>query len=108
MKRTNTLLAAVAIASILTTAMNARASDGDAGKQVVNINTATVTELAYLPGVGESRAKAIVQYRSKQPFEKVEDLMRVKGIGRKGFKNMSSYLSVQGPTTVTAKIKLAK
>jgi len=48
----------------------------------VNINTATVTELDAIPYIGEVKAKAIVDYRSsKGPFQSVQELVNVKGIG---------------------------
>ena len=50
----------------------------------VNINTANVEELATLPGIGSTKAEAIVQYRKDNgQFKKVEDLTDVKGIGDK-------------------------
>lgn len=55
-------------------------SYGAAGK--LNINTATVEELETLPGIGERKAAAIVEYRGANgPFERVEDLVEVSGIG---------------------------
>jgi competence protein ComEA len=84
---------------------NCQAETSSAG-QVVNLNTATAKELSYLPGVGQSKAEAIIKYRSNRQFKKVEDLMRVKGIGRKTFKKIRAYLTVDGPTTAKGKIKL--
>ncbi|NBY45226.1 MAG: ComEA family DNA-binding protein [Acidimicrobiia bacterium] len=50
--------------------------------QLININLASVIELEQLPGVGPSTAKAIVAYREKNgAFLKVEDLLKVRGIG---------------------------
>ena len=50
----------------------------------VNINTADVDELATLPGIGSTKAEAIVQYRKANgQFKKIEDLTEVKGIGDK-------------------------
>ena len=47
----------------------------------VNINTAGVEELMTLKGVGESRAQAIIAWRTEQgPFEKPEDIMQISGI----------------------------
>jgi len=52
------------------------------GRRIVNVNTANVSELMELPGIGETLAGRIVEYRKRNgPFEKVEDLMMVEGIG---------------------------
>lgn len=62
----------------------------------VNINTADVEKLCSLPGVGEGRAKAIVEYREKQGrFQKKEDIMQVSGIGEKMYERMEAYLAVE-------------
>lgn len=54
------------------------------GEQKLNVNTATPAELEELNGLGPTRAKAIVQYREEHgPFQKVEDLQNVSGIGEK-------------------------
>jgi len=56
----------------------------EAGK--ININEASVEELAQLKNVGTKYAESIVQYRKENgPFEKPEDITRVKGIGPKTF-----------------------
>lgn len=49
----------------------------------VNINTGTVEELStLLVGIGEKKAKLIIDYRTENgPFKKIEDLMLVKGVG---------------------------
>ena len=53
-----------------------------AASQLININLASVIELEQLPGVGPATAKAIVAYREKfGAFLKVEDLLKVRGIG---------------------------
>ena len=55
-------------------------SYGATGK--LNINTATAEELETLPGIGERKAAAIVEYRGANgPFERVDDLIEVSGIG---------------------------
>jgi competence protein ComEA len=58
---------------------------GNTGAQptrLINLNTATASELDSLPGVGPSTAKAIIAYRTKKgSFSKVEDLLNVPGIG---------------------------
>lgn len=70
---------------------------------VVNINTATAKQLSLLPGIGPSKAQAIVDYRSKREFKKVEELARVKGIGRKTVRKLKSLLTVSGETTLKKK-----
>lgn len=62
---------------------------------VVNLNTATASELEALPGIGPKMAQRIVEYREKNGvFKKVEDLMNVKGIGEKNFLKLKSNLTV--------------
>lgn len=66
----------------------------------VNLNTASAEELQRLPGVGPSRAVAIVAYREQHPFRRVEELMRIRGIGRKTFRRLRPMLTLEGPTTL--------
>lgn len=54
-------------------------NDSVSGK--ININTASVKDLTTLPGIGENKAKKIVEYRNKNKFEKIEDIKNVTGIG---------------------------
>jgi competence protein ComEA len=61
-----------------------KAVSADAAQVQVNVNTAGVAELTQLPGIGEKTAQAIVDFREqKGDFQKVEDLLEVKGIGEK-------------------------
>ena len=67
----------------------------------VNINTASKEELTSLKGVGEKRAQAIIDYRTKNgPFKTADDLEKVPGIGPGIMKQIKSQISVSGPTTV--------
>ncbi len=108
MKNVSRIMAAMVLAMAFFGALDASAADGANSGVTININTATVTELGFLPGIGKSKAEAIVKYRTNRQFKKVEDLMRVRGIGRKSFKKMRPYLSVKGETTVKGKIKISK
>ncbi|MFH2061347.1 MAG: helix-hairpin-helix domain-containing protein [Pseudomonadota bacterium] len=54
-----------------------------AGSSKININTATKKELVALKHVGDKIAVKMISYREAQPFEKPEDIMKVKGIGQK-------------------------
>lgn len=62
----------------------------------VNINTATVEELKILKGVGEKKAEAIIEYRKKNgSFKTKEDLMKVRGIGKKLFDSFQERIVTQ-------------
>jgi competence protein ComEA len=91
------------IASIAGAAMADSAPAASAG--VVNLNTADVAQLSYLPRVGAKAAQRIVDYRTQHgPFHKTTDLMQVKGFGEKRFNQVSVYLTVDGKTTLSSKI----
>ena len=61
----------------------------------ININQADAKTLTTLKGVGKDRAVKIIEYREKNgPFQKIEDLMKVKGIGKKIFEQNKDVLSV--------------
>ena len=67
----------------------------------VNLNTATAKELSMLPGIGESKAARVIQWRAKRgKFRRIIDLRRVKGFGRKSVKKLASYLTLSGETTL--------
>lgn len=62
---------------------------------IVNINTATLEELLTLSGIGESKAKAIIEYREKNgSFQKIEDLMEVSGIGESVYEKIKERITV--------------
>lgn len=62
---------------------------------LININTATISELDTLPGVGEATAATIIQDREQNgPFASIEDLMRISGIGEKKFAKVKDYICV--------------
>lgn len=65
-----------------------------------NLNQASVQQLELLPGVGEKAAKKIVAHREKAPFARVEELVKVKGFGKKRLEKLRPYLSVSGPSTL--------
>jgi competence protein ComEA len=74
---------------------------------VVNLNTASAAELQLLPGVGPAKAEAILAYRRLRPFRTVDELARIKGIGRKMVKKLRPHLSVDGATTARAAAEAA-
>lgn len=66
----------------------------DDGK--VNINTADVQELMTIPGIGPSKAAAIIQYREEHgPFASLEAIMEVSGIGQKTFEKLESFITAK-------------
>ncbi len=72
---------------------------------VVNVNTASANELQLLPGIGPAKVRNIVAYRTKHPFRTPEELVRIKGIGRKMFRRLRLHLAVSGPTTAQQVIR---
>ena len=66
--------------------------------EVIDLNTASAADLTRLPGIGEKRAQAIVDYReSSGPFQSVEELTEVKGIGEGILAQVYDYVTVGGP-----------
>lgn len=62
----------------------------------VDVNAASAEELASLPGIGASKAAAIIAEREKKPFASVDDLERVRGIGERTVEDLRSKVSVGG------------
>jgi competence protein ComEA len=73
----------------------ARAAVKPASTAVINLNTATASDLEGLPGIGAKTAARILEYRQKNgPFKKVEELMNVRGVGEKNFLKLKPQLSI--------------
>jgi competence ComEA-like helix-hairpin-helix protein len=63
----------------------------------LNLNTATIEQLEKLPGIGPNTAKSIVQFRERSgPFQRVEDLLAIKGISKARLEKLRPYVTV-GP-----------
>jgi competence protein ComEA len=91
------LMAALALAS--SAGAGQKKDDDSAGKKatsaVVNINSATLSELETLPGIGARTAQRIVEYRQKNGgFKKIEELMNVQGVGEKSFLKIRDRLTI--------------
>jgi competence protein ComEA len=71
----------------------------------VNLNDASATELELLPGIGPTKAARIVEQRRAHPFKKLDELTKVKGIGRKTFGKLRPYITLSGPTTLKTEPK---
>jgi competence ComEA-like helix-hairpin-helix protein len=59
----------------------------------VNINTATLTELESIPGIGESLAKVIV---ARRPYQSVDQLVELNGIGPRSLEKLRPYIKTEG------------
>lgn len=60
----------------------------------ININKASKEELMTLPNIGEKRANAIIEFRENSPFEKIEDIKNVTGIGEKFYQSLKDLITV--------------
>ena len=60
----------------------------------INLNSASLSELMELSGIGESKAKAIIEYRKKSKFKTIEDIMKVDGIGESLFNSIKESITV--------------
>jgi len=94
-----TLSAAIVTAS---PAVDAAAPSGPRSRaspaDPVFVNTATIDDLRRLPGVGEKRAQAILSLRQRVGrFQRVEDLLRVKGVGRGTLKKWRPLVRLESP-----------
>lgn len=74
-------------------------NNGDSSQTIsdkININTATADELDALPGIGPSKAEAIVKYRETESrFNSPADIMNVSGIGEKTYEKIKDYITVE-------------
>lgn len=70
-------------------------NNSNSNNKLVNINTASIEELCKLPGIGENKAKLIVEYREKHKFTKIEDITKVSGIGKKTFEKIKNEITVE-------------
>lgn len=61
---------------------------------LININSATINELKKIPGIGESKAKTIIEYRENNgKFNTIEDIQNVPGIGSKLYEEIKIYIT---------------
>src|SRR5262245_55983428 len=92
------ILAVVACLAVTSFAQNPSPGSPTKPAAMVNINTASSSELEVLPGIGPKVAARIVEYRkTKGPFKKIEELMNVQGVGEKSFLKLRPQLTVGTP-----------
>ena len=93
--RIRPMLRAVAEIQVVNAASSALAASA-LSEEKVNINTAGLEELMTLKGVGESRARAIIEYREQQgAFETPEDIMNISGIKEGVFSKIKDQIAVR-------------
>lgn len=70
-------------------------TNSDDGNEIININTASESELVKINGIGPAKAKAIISYREENGgFGSIEDIKNVSGIGEGTFLKIKDYISV--------------
>ena len=92
---------ALALATACAVALAAQAADPQPGLTgTVNVNTATTEELQLRPGIGASRADALIELRKQRGgFKSLEQLKDVKGIGDASLERLRPYVRFEGKTT---------
>lgn len=84
-----TLMVTLALVIICGLPLNTFAAD------TININTATITQLQSIKGVGPKTADKIIKYREQHgQFKKLEELCKIQGIGEKSLKKMADQICI--------------
>jgi len=81
--------------SLISTVTGTNGGTASDKKALLNINTATIEQLCTLSGIGEAKARAIVEYREqKGNFSRIEDIMKVAGIKQTGYDKIKDSITV--------------
>ena len=98
MKQTKIRIISLILACALTlpafTACADENTETEKQDKLISINNGTLEELMTLPGVGESKAKNIIEYRENNKFEKIEDIMNVSGIGEAAYSKIKDLIKL--------------
>ena len=82
-------------AIVLFLCSNATLAQKTPPSQPLNLNTATIAQLETLPGIGPNTAKSIVDFRNHSgPFQRVEDLLAIKGISKSKLEKLRPYVTI--------------
>jgi competence protein ComEA len=92
-------LACLALVAVLaatgSTAAMAAAEKNDGDTVPVDLNSATREQLMQIKGIGPSLADRIIEFRKENgPYRRVEDILKVRGIGEKSLSKLKPYLKV--------------
>jgi competence ComEA-like helix-hairpin-helix protein len=63
---------------------------------IININTASIGELIQLPHIGPALAKKILDRRTDRPFDSIEEICEIDGIGADSYEEIKQYITVKG------------
>jgi competence protein ComEA len=76
------------------TSINIPYISNNSSSKLININYASIEELMTLNGIGEVKAKAIIEYRNQNTFTSIEDIMKVSGISESVFNKIKDDITV--------------
>lgn len=84
----------VSNSACVTKPTNTNQNNSVSSNEKININKASLQELTKLNGIGEAKAKLIIEYRTKKKFETIEEIKKVSGIGDSAYEKIKNFITV--------------